>query len=142
MVVPRAAKDDVKQAQPESDEDAIAAMENKVKRKSLKEERKAKKAARAAEKPFQVDNSVRDALEGKNLTPNQVFEGQAILGLGLIFSVCLAEGFIVAASGFLPDAADEFIMKYVYSAFSPTVGLFLACSSAYGVWKIREDKAL
>lgn len=68
------------------------------KRKSLKEERKAKKAARAGEKPFQVDNSVRDALEGKNLTPNQVFEGQAILGLGLIFSVCLAEGFIVAAS--------------------------------------------
>jgi hypothetical protein len=68
------------------------------KRKSLKEARKSKKAARAGEKPFQVDSSVRDALEGNQLTPNQVFEGQAILGLGLLFSVCLFEGLIVAAS--------------------------------------------
>ena len=68
------------------------------KRKSLKDERKAKKAAREGEKPFKVDSSVQEALEGGNLTPNQVFEGQAILGLGLIFSVCILEGFIVAAS--------------------------------------------
>ena len=44
--------------------------------------------------------------------------------------------------GFLPEAADDFIMTYVYTSFSPTVGLFLACSSAYGVWKIRQDKSL
>jgi hypothetical protein len=43
--------------------------------------------------------------------------------------------------GFLPEGADAFIQDYVYTAFSPTVGLFLACSSAYGVWKIRQDKA-
>lgn len=73
------------------------------KRKSLKDERKAKKAARSGEKPFQVDSSVRDALEGDKLTPNQVFEGQVILALGAIFSLCLVEGFIVAASVcFLP----------------------------------------
>jgi hypothetical protein len=68
------------------------------KRKSLKAQRAAKKAARQGERPFQVDSSVREALEGANLTENQVFEGRAILILGLIFSVCVLEGIIVAAS--------------------------------------------
>ena len=67
-------------------------------RKSLKEERKAKKAAKRGDKPFQVDSSVQEALEGGNLTANQVFEGNAILALGLVFSLCILEGFIIAAS--------------------------------------------
>ena len=35
------------------------------------------------------------------------------------------------------DGADRFAQDIVYPAFSPTLGLFLAISTAYGVWKVR-----
>lgn len=41
--------------------------------------------------------------------------------------------------GFLPDAADTFITDYVFTAFTPTVGFFLLCSTAYGLWKTKND---
>jgi hypothetical protein len=44
-----------------------------------------------------------------------------------------------SVQGFLPEAADQFVQDYIYKAFSPTVGLFLACSTLYGVWKTRQD---
>jgi hypothetical protein len=55
----------------------------------------------------------------------------------------------ILCAGVLARSSRNFIMTYVYSSFSPTVkmmrwpvGLFLACSSAYGVGKIRQDKEL
>ena len=38
--------------------------------------------------------------------------------------------------GFLPESADQFAQDVVYPAFSPCVGIFLAFSAAYGVWKV------
>lgn len=42
--------------------------------------------------------------------------------------------------GFFPDAVDQFVQDYVIKAFSPTIGLFLLCSSGYGLWKTRQDE--
>ena len=38
--------------------------------------------------------------------------------------------------GFLPEAADNFAINYVYPAFSPTLGVFLAISVVYGLLKV------
>lgn len=41
-----------------------------------------------------------------------------------------------AVQGFLPEAADQFAQDVVYPSFSPTVGIFLLLSTAYGIWKV------
>lgn len=38
--------------------------------------------------------------------------------------------------GFLSESLDQFAQDVVYKTFSPTVGLFLACSAGYGLWKV------
>jgi threonine/homoserine/homoserine lactone efflux protein len=68
------------------------------------------------------------------------YETAAVQFLGLLFLLILIEGVFLAGSGFLPDALDEFARTTVYSAFSPTLGVFLAGSTAYGLWKTRENK--
>ncbi|KAK9909318.1 hypothetical protein WJX75_000435 [Coccomyxa subellipsoidea] len=42
------------------------------------------------------------------------------------------------SKGFLPESADQFAQDVIYPAFSPTVGVFLALSSLYGIWKSRQ----
>ena len=39
--------------------------------------------------------------------------------------------------GFLPESADRFATDVIYPAFSPQMGVFFVCSTAYGVWKVR-----
>ena len=39
--------------------------------------------------------------------------------------------------GFLPESLDAFAENVLYPAYSPQIGIFLACSSAYGLWKVR-----
>lgn len=41
--------------------------------------------------------------------------------------------------GFLPESGDEFVRTWVYTAFSPTVIIFLLCSTTYGIWKTYSD---
>lgn len=48
--------------------------------------------------PFQKDSALKEALEGGNLTEAQVFEGNVITILGLLFTACIVEGLAVAAS--------------------------------------------
>ena len=48
--------------------------------------------------PFQVDSSVRNALQGGQLTDAQVLEGRIIVVLTTIFATCILEGIIVGAS--------------------------------------------
>jgi len=41
---------------------------------------------------------LKEALEGGNLTEAQIFEGNVITILAVIFTLCIAEGLTVAAS--------------------------------------------
>ncbi|XP_078439789.1 low psii accumulation2 [Wolffia australiana] len=60
------------------------------------------------------------------------------LGLGILI---LVEGIALAASGFLPESVDSFFSKFVYPAFTPTVGLFVAGTVAYGVFKYLQGES-
>lgn len=44
--------------------------------------------------------------------------------------------------GFLPESADQFARDVVYPAFSPSVGVFLALSTLYGIWKVPSQDPL
>ncbi|KAG7533826.1 hypothetical protein ISN45_Aa08g014260 [Arabidopsis thaliana x Arabidopsis arenosa] len=61
------------------------------------------------------------------------------LGLGIVI---LIEGIILAASGFLPEELDKLFVKYVYPVFTPSVGLFLAGTTAYGVLKYIQNEKM
>ena len=88
--------------------------------------------------PFTVVAPIRDqALGNTPATQEQQLESAAVSFLALIFLVIIGEGVFLAASGFLSESADQFAQDVVYPAFSPTLGLFLAASSAYGLWKTR-----
>ena len=107
----------------------------------LIEQRMAKRRPKAKAPPpapgsYKVISAARDQVYGDGtLTPVQQFENGVISFLALLFFVILGEGVFLAASGFLSEAADQFAMDVVYPAFSPTLGLFLLCSSLYGLWK-------
>ena len=45
---------------------------------------------------------------------------------------------ICVLQGFLSEGLDQFAQDVVYKTFSPTVGLFLACSAGYGLWKVSR----
>ncbi|XP_042503727.1 protein LPA2-like [Macadamia integrifolia] len=59
------------------------------------------------------------------------------LGLG---SLILVEGILLAASGFLPEAWDQFFVKYLYPSFTPTVFLFVGGTVTYGVLKYLQNE--
>ncbi|CAN0902579.1 Protein LPA2 [Linum grandiflorum] len=61
------------------------------------------------------------------------------LGLG---GVILVQGIVLSASGFLPEEWDRFFVKYLFPTFTPTVGLFLAGTVAYGVLKYLQNEKL
>ncbi|GAB2261730.1 hypothetical protein Droror1_Dr00002727 [Drosera rotundifolia] len=63
----------------------------------------------------------------------------AWLGLG---GVILVEGVTLAASGFLPEEWDQFLVKFIYPIFTPTVFLFVAGSVGYGVIKYLQNQNL
>lgn len=68
---------------------------------------------------------------------NQVsqLETAYVVALTFLVGVILVEGLALGASGFLPEEWDDFLVKSLYPAFSPTVGLFLLAASGYGVFK-------
>lgn len=39
----------------------------------------------------------------------------------------------------MSEGLDQFAQDIVFPAFSPTLGLFLAISTAYGLWKVRRE---
>ncbi len=44
----------------------------------------------------------------------------------------------VIVQGFLPEAADAFIVDRIYPTFSPQLGVLFACSTVYGLWKVSD----
>lgn len=70
---------------------------------------------------------------------NQVsqIESAYVVALGLFLGLIFVEGVALAASGFLPEDWDEFLVKSLYPSFTPTVGLFLVAAAGYGVFKYR-----
>ena len=48
----------------------------------------------------------------------------------------LFSGAFCLLQGFLPESVDQFATDYIYKSFSPTVGVFVLCSTVYGVWKV------
>ena len=58
-----------------------------------------------------------------------------LLFLGVLI---LAEGVFIGGAGFLSEGLDDFALKVVYPAFTPTVGVFLTGSTVYGFLKTRD----
>ncbi|CAI9092074.1 OLC1v1027221C1 [Oldenlandia corymbosa var. corymbosa] len=89
------------------------------------------------EKPsFAAQN---DEGKAKEQSQNESAFLLAWLGLGAII---LVQGLVLAASGFLPEEVDRFFAKYLYPTFTPTVGLFVAGTVAYGVLKYLQNENL
>jgi len=59
-----------------------------------------------------------------------------LLPLGSLQRVPLFQAGGGGPQGFLPDELDRFAESTLYPSFSPTVGAFLLCSAAYGLWKV------
>jgi hypothetical protein len=72
----------------------------------------------------------------------QQLETSAIYLLGFLFLAILVEGIFLGASGFLSEEADQFAQNVVYKAFSPTIAVFLGCSTLYGLWKASMQSVL
>ena len=104
----------------------------------LKKRRKKKKTSE--EKPYKVVSAARYSVYGDGPQSSmQQFETGFVQVLGILFFLILAEGIFLGASGFLSEEADQFGQDVIYPLFSPTLGVFLAGSTAYGLWKTKED---
>lgn len=49
-------------------------------------------------------------------------------------------GIAILLAGFLPEAWDKLFAKYLYPSFTPTVFLFVAGTTAYGVLKYLQNE--
>ncbi|CAM6016624.1 unnamed protein product [Sphagnum balticum] len=67
----------------------------------------------------------------------QQIETAYALSLGFLGILIFVEGIILAASGFLPEEWDGFLVTTLYPSFTPTVGVFLAAAVAYGLFKTQ-----
>lgn len=122
----RAAPDSPPPPPPAADGDEDLWIERELRRRKRKRETAGPKV---------VAPAVARATGAAPATPTDGLEAGYIKFLGAFFAVILAEGLVLALSGFLPEAVDAWVEASLYPSFSPTVLAFLGCSSLYGLWK-------
>ncbi|XP_019154877.1 PREDICTED: protein LOW PSII ACCUMULATION 2, chloroplastic [Ipomoea nil] len=107
--------------------------------KKKKQKGKGERASVIRRAPIQKPDfaSQQDAVKAEEVMRNESAFLLAWLGLG---GIILVEGIVLASSGFLPEQWDNFFVKYLYPSFTPTVGLFVAGTVAYGVLKYLENE--
>lgn len=108
-------------------------------------------------------NTLPKSSKPETIPPNDQLEAVAVLVLVSLFIAIIGQGLFLAVSvspalqsriwhpvfgfnlnsqcrqclqGFLPESWDQFAQDVVYKTFSPTLGIFLATSAGYGVWKV------
>eukprot|EP00873_Tetraselmis_striata_P040006 jgi/Tetstr1/460270/TSEL_005570.t1 len=124
-VQPRAA-DEKSAASSDSSDDDMLPIERQLAKK--RPQRKVKVVAPAVE----------EARGERPVSPASEFETNVLSVLSFLGIMVLFFGVVLAASGFLPEEMDTMITNNLYPAYSPFVGVFLLCSTAYGVWKSRQ----
>jgi len=82
---------------------------------------------------------VEEVYGGKPKSRESQAEQAVVSGLALLGIVILLMGIFLAGSGFLPEDVDRFAQERVYPAFSPTVVVFLAGSTLYGLFKSKQQ---
>ncbi|KAL3152418.1 FRAS1- extracellular matrix protein 2 [Trebouxia sp. C0010 RCD-2024] len=83
-------------------------------------------------------NTLPTSSKPEAIPPNDQLEAVAVLVLVSLFIAIIGQGLFLAVSGFLPESWDQFAQDVVYKTFSPTLGIFLATSAGYGVWKSKQ----
>lgn len=122
------------EGQEKIERDSIA-----IEEQMLNKRRRKKKGAEE-KKPYQVVSAARDSVYGDGPQSSiQQFETVFVQVLAFLFFLILGEGIFLGASGFMSQEADQFAQDVVYPLFSPTLGVFLAGSTVYGLWKTKED---
>jgi len=96
---------------------------------------KARRKGRVEPK-VKVDSAVVDQVTGKTApVPASQAESAYVAGLTALFVAVIAEGLLLAGSGFLPEEVDTFVREKLYPTYSYTVLAFLGGSSLYGLFK-------
>jgi len=118
------------QTKPDDDDEILFEAQLKARRqRNRRVQKKSGSAVAAAEKPLQAE-----PLAGSET------ETLVLKSLAAGFCIILLQGVALAGSGFLPEAADNFIVDYIYPSFSWQMGIFFSCTTVYGLWKTSSTK--
>jgi len=135
----RASTHIVRSAPPENNESVESADDIQIEQLMASKRKSKKGQAPEPAKPYKVVSAQRDSVYGDQpMSQMQQLETTVVQGLGLLFLLILAEGIFLGASGFMSAEMDQLATDVVYPLFSPTLAVFLAGSSLYGLWKTKE----
>lgn len=97
--------------------------------------RRSKSRRRLTPKVQVVNEQVEAMKSDEPLKPESQAETAIVTAMFFLFSAIILEGLVLAASGFLSEEVDAWIQDVLYPSYSPTVIVFLALSTLYGLFK-------